>query len=203
MIQHLHSVTNNKYLVLAYSVVSTFVSTGRITMMKIGVIPVLKAILLQRAGDIESPVLLNVPEWGYYWFQDVRTSGNVLYSFSTKTLNHRILTLKEFLAQLMIQFQNSLSPLVYLSPSSRHCLNQQSAKTDPPPYLQFYFLPRMVTTTPTHLPTSSSARPEESSGLMVCCAFTLRLDQPSTLSGPHVEHNLSFLPQVIASLSYF
>lgn len=62
MIHHLHSVTYNKYLLLAYSVVSTFVSTGRITMMKIGVIPVLKAILLQRAGDIESPVLLSVPE---------------------------------------------------------------------------------------------------------------------------------------------
>lgn len=118
----------------------------------------------------------------------------MLYSFSAKTLNHRMLTLKEFLAQLMIPFQNSLSTLVYVPPSSRHCLNQQSDKTDPPPYLQFYFLPRTVTTTPTHLPTSSSARREESSGLMVCCAFTLRLDQPSTLSSPHVEHNLSFLP---------
>lgn len=29
---------------------------------------------------------------------------------------------------------------------------------------------------------------------MVRCAFTLRLDQPSTLSSPHVEHILYFLP---------
>lgn len=56
-IHTLYSMTYNKYLLLAYSVASTFVGTEDIAMAKSYVIPVLKSYLLQKARDTEFRIL--------------------------------------------------------------------------------------------------------------------------------------------------